>query len=244
MQKERYELVSVFNGRDLGGYTAKDGEVTSDTFIRTDCLVEIDEQDKQALLNMGVRAVIDLRNTDEEQQIENGFKETDGVDFYAFPVFSNKETPIDQAAEGFTMGDLYVYILDHTQPVMKTIFSTMANAQPGKILYHCSAGKDRTGVVSALLLNLVGVDDATIIYDYALTDGFMEEAFALLKQHGVPGSDNSNEAHIEELLSARPDNMRKMLAYLEEKYGDAVAYLKKIGLTEAEITALKEKMIK
>lgn len=244
MQKERYNLVSVFNGRDLGGYATKDGKITSDNFVRTDCLVEIDEQDKKTLLDMGVRTVIDLRNTDEDERIENGFKTTDGVNYYAFPVFSDKETPIDEAAEGFTMGDLYVYILDHTQPAIKTIFSTMANARLGKILYHCSAGKDRTGVVSALLLNLVGVDDETIICDYALTEGFMKDAFALLKQHGVPGSDNGNEAHIDELLSARPDNMRKMLVYLKENYGDAAAYLKKIGLAEAQITVLKEKMIK
>ncbi|MCQ2498098.1 MAG: tyrosine-protein phosphatase, partial [Lachnospiraceae bacterium] len=117
---------------------------------------------------------------------------------------------------------------------MGAVFKTIANAEKG-VLFYCTAGKDRTGVVSAILLALVGVSDEDIIYDYAISREFNKlrlEAF--LKEH--PEVDR-------EIVLANEKSMRGFLDRLREKHSSIERYLLDIGVTSEEILGLKNKLM-
>lgn len=117
---------------------------------------------------------------------------------------------------------------------MGAVFKTIANAEKG-VLFHCTAGKDRTGVVSAILLALVGVSDEDIIYDYAISREFNKlrlEAF--LKEH--PEVDR-------EIVLANEKSMHSFLEMLKEKHSTIERYLLDIGVTSEEISGLKNKLM-
>lgn len=118
---------------------------------------------------------------------------------------------------------------------MKDVFETIANAPEG-VLFHCTAGKDRTGVVSAILLALVGVSDEDIVYDYAISREFNKlrlEAF--LKEH--PEIDR-------EIVLANEKSMHSFLKMLRRKHNSVEQYLLDIGITGDEIQRLKNKLVK
>jgi protein-tyrosine phosphatase len=148
----------------------------------------------------------------------------------------------DQAA-AFTMGDFYIYLLEQGQSAIAQVLRIIAQAsdQPGRLLFHCAHGKDRTGVIAALLLGLVGVADADIVSDYAQTE---ENISSIKKQiYELYGIASQVDALIEEVFSSRPENMQKMLGFINEKYGGASGYITAIGLTEAERDAIARMML-
>ncbi|HRW10958.1 MAG TPA: tyrosine-protein phosphatase, partial [Caldilineaceae bacterium] len=135
---------------------------------------------------------------------------------------------------------IYKYILDERQAVLKQIFEVMT-AEAFPVLIHCTAGKDRTGVVSALLLGLAGVDHDTIAEDYALTARYAGGMFNELRaQAAAAGRDMST---YERYLEAKPEAMRNTLAYLMEKYESVPVYLIRIGLTEGQINSLRRQLL-
>lgn len=116
------------------------------------------------------------------------------------------------------------------------MFSKLLQNADGGLLYHCTAGKDRTGVVSAILLTLVGVSEEDIVFDYAisreLNKGRLE---AFLKEH--PEIDR-------EIVLANEKSMLMFLELFRERYCSANQYLLEIGLTSGEIQKIIEKLIK
>jgi protein-tyrosine phosphatase len=117
---------------------------------------------------------------------------------------------------------------------MREVFTTIANAPEG-VLFHCTAGKDRSGVVSAILLALAGVADEDIIYDYTISRELNKERLeAFLAAH--PEIDR-------EVVLANEKTMDRFLQMLREKHGSIEEYLLDMGLTEDEIQKLKNKLI-
>jgi protein tyrosine/serine phosphatase len=116
----------------------------------------------------------------------------------------------------------------------------VANAPPGGVLIHCLAGKDRTGIAVALLLALVGVDDAQIAADYALSEaGLAPELDAALA--GAPSDEE--RARLVRSYDARPESMLSTLAHLRARHGGAEAYLARAGLSEADIQRIRERLL-
>ncbi len=137
------------------------------------------------------------------------------------------------------MAEGYLSMLDRGQPAVARVFSHLAARPAGATVFHCTAGKDRTGMVAALLLTALGVDEDTIAADYALTAQHLvfDEARAeqMAAFYGMPARAGA--------VFANPDVIRLALAGLAERYGSAVDYLEAAGVGAAQLDALRADLL-
>jgi protein-tyrosine phosphatase len=135
---------------------------------------------------------------------------------------------------------LYRMALDERGVAFVRVFREIAGAAPGAVLFHCTAGKDRTGMIAAFLLRLAGVADDVIVEDYAQTSryiGAMVEA--LQREAAEQGRERKTFAPFQR---SDPPTMRGFLRALDDEHGGAEAYLERHGLSPAEIAALRGRM--
>lgn len=227
------------NVRDLGGYPAADGRTTQwGRIYRADGLQRLTDQDQEAILARGVRKVIDLRHGRELMQWPNVF--TDSAKLaYSNVSLINPASPTS-SFNARTLGDMYVHMLDHVQEQLLRVFELLSEDAEEPVLFHCAAGKDRTGVVAALLLSLAGVPRETIVDDYELTAEcilpIMDELRAGRPEHLPPDE-------YERFLGCDRENMEQMLMHLREVYGNAEQYLLAIGLPKERVDTLYRKLL-
>jgi protein-tyrosine phosphatase len=237
--KQKIPLDTLHNLRDLGGYPSKFGGLTSRRFLRSDCLIPISKGDRQILLDMGLHLVIDLRNSRERKRIPCGFENYPGLRYHNIPLLPETAVAAEFPPEDFSLGLLYIGILEKAQAALLQVFRLIAeaaNRKSGLVLFHCTAGKDRTGLIAALLLDLARVDKEIIIQDYAMTDENLLPVLDLLYQSSEVSA--LPEPLVEELMHARPRNMELMLDHLKKVYGGSEKYLARIGLSAAESGAI------
>lgn len=236
----RLLLDGVVNLRDVGGYEGKNGRfIHPQTLLRADCLHRLPPASQQALINYGLRSVIDLRRNVEIIHEPNVFARSTHVAYHHLPLYNEWE---ELAAERpRDLAHMYTLMLDNCQPAFHNLFTLLS--QPGAFpaLVHCKVGKDRTGVVIALLLDLAGVPAANIVADYALSRPYLTPLLPELRQEAQQlGYDM---AYYESLLHSDPASMRFMLSHLDQQYGGAAGYLAHIGLTSNQIAFLHQALI-
>ncbi|THF74725.1 tyrosine-protein phosphatase [Cohnella fermenti] len=235
--ERRIPLEGAFNVRDLGGYGAANGKTTQwGRLFRADGLHKLTEQDRQELLGRGIRTVVDLRHEHEVREFRNVFADSDAVTYRNISLINPAATTRRDIR---CLGDMYVDMLDNAQPVLKEVLDLLAE-KDGGALFHCSAGKDRTGVLAGLLLSLAGVSRETIVADYEQTGPNIAPILGELRK-GIP--DVVPEEMARELLGCAPSNMVMMLDHLESEYGGGAAYMRHIGLGEEQIEALLGKLL-
>ena len=228
-------LAGTYNIRDIGGYPTLAGGTTRwRTFLRAASLHNLTPTGQQALIDYGVCTIIDLCFAQECRAVPNVFAAVDQVRYINLSLFEGS-APDPLGRQLPNLESIYRYILDERQAAVKAVLELMtADAFP--VLIHCTAGKDRTGLITGLFLGLAGVDHATIAEDYALTAHYGAELLATLHaQAAAAGRDMATYARF---LAAEPAAMRNTLAYLEAKYVSVPAYLAQIGLTATQIAQL------
>lgn len=231
-------LGGTYNTRDLGGYPTKDGGQTQyRRFLRSDGLQALTEAGaKQLQKEYGLSCVIDLRTTGENTR--NPHPAHLGVPVFSFPLIDQVNSTSFSGPLPTSMGQLYCSLLDGSKAALHGIFRTIL-ANPGCILYHCTAGKDRTGVVSMLLLSLAGCEDALITADYAASEANLAPLIAGQKAHfaqmGLEIPDY--------VLGSAPENMEMALAHFHKNYGDAESYFALLGFTQSEIGQLRQRLV-
>jgi len=236
-------LTGARNVRDLGGYPAGNGGLTRwRSVLRGDTLHALTAADIEALIAYGVTTVIDLRNPQEIALEANPFTEDVRVRYDNIPLFSAL-APVEMMAaqsSDFDMGERYCQALDNCQPAIAKVLTMIAHAPDGIVLFHCTAGKDRTGIIAALLLAHAGVDEAVIIEDYALTGSIFAPLLADLHVRAVARGVPSSLADV--VLASAPHSMARTLGHLAGRYGGVGAYLAQIGLDQSEITSLERRL--
>ena len=163
-------LENVVNIRDLGGYKTFDGKLTKhNIFYRSGNTDKSSKNDIKKLIEVyNVKTVIDLRNNEEIKQSPDKFAEIPEVNYINTPIeYSECIEEFKSTDRGLAV--LYDYILKEKKQVLKTVFDTIANANEGSILFHCTLGRDRTAMVAMLLLGLVGVNRNDIIQNYTVS---------------------------------------------------------------------------
>jgi protein-tyrosine phosphatase len=241
LEQRHWPLEGVYNLRDVGGYTTHDGRKTRwRTFLRADALHKLTPAAQQALIDHGVRTIIDLRHDDELAAAPNVFANSDQVTYHNLPLFAGA-SPSGNRTMPPDLETIYRYVLDERQTAVKAVFDAMTAADAFPVLIHCTAGKDRTGVITALMLGLAGVHAETIAEDYALTAHYAEGLFVELRAGAAAAG--RDLAVFERYLESKPEAMINTLAYLEEKYTSVQSYLERIGLTDAQIAQLRQQMI-
>lgn len=233
--ERQLRLEGAFNVRDVGGYLTSDGRVTRwRRLLRSDGMHRLTAESQRALVETGLRTIIDLRRPREAEQQPNVFATATMVRYLHRPLY---EVAVGDEDER-TLGEIYRWVVDACQPQIAATIGLLAepDALPG--LVHCTAGKDRTGVIVALLLGAVGVPHETIIEDYALSAAnlvgeFTEETRRRVAEAGL------DWAKYERLLISPEEFMRDLLAHLDSEYGGVEAYLRRIGVDGEQLATLR-----
>lgn len=234
-----WPLPDTHNIRDLGGYTRISGGMTKwRRILRGEALHTLTKQSLHNLVANELSLVIDLRGPHETTLTNHPFVGHDSVAYRNIVLF-DALAPIAMAKQPFDMAQRYCQAIDHCQDQFAAVFRAIAAADPGMVLFHCTAGKDRTGVVAALLLALAGVSNTDIIADYALTasaEGLIEQLRARALSLGTAPD------HVERILASDGTTIETFLAHLDKVHGGVRAYLDEIGLTPADVAALRDRL--
>ncbi len=226
------------NFRDLGGYRNRQGQtVLWRRLFRSDALQDLTEADAVFLRNeLNVRLVVDLRNSDEADRDGCGPLPQLGVEYQRFPLLEERGFP------PFTGGDVverlsstYEWLVHNSGTRVANAVEAIAdaNGNGGGVIFHCSAGKDRTGIMAALILEVLGVDSETIDADYLLTNEAVEEILRRIKgmqPHATPTIQS---------LSAQPLAFQRFRETLHGKYGGAEKYLRTHGANSETLESLR-----
>ena len=139
-----------------------------------------------------------------------------------------------------SLGERYIAMMDVAREAIVRVVETLARAEGGAV-YHCAAGKDRTGVISAVLLGALGVPDDLIVADYALSsqniDAIIERVMNM-KSYG-----DTLKAMPADTLHAKPETMREVVANVSSRYGSMSGYLRESGVSEATLERLRAKCL-
>ncbi len=225
----RFLLSGTLNTRDLGGYPLECKKETAyKAFIRSDVPLQVSENDKKLLLANNITTIIDLRNDYEVQSRPCGLKFDEDFQYYHCKVYGDGRLPLSVE----DVPDSYFEMIDEQKSILN-IMRIFAKARSG-VLYHCAVGKDRTGVISALLLLLAGVNKTYILEDYKISQVYLA---AVLKQFC-----ESNKNVDINIVTPKPEYMDKFLDMFRQKYNNVEQYLTQIGLTEIEVLQIKNKL--
>ena len=241
--ERRLAWANCLNVRDLGGLPAADGTVTRrGALVRADSLDRLTDEGWRALEEHGVGTIIDLRN-DIERDAEPYIC---GVPVVHVPVEDDTDDEFIRQWRPFSTPHYYAAALARWPERSAAAVRAVARAGAGGVVIHCGMGRDRTGLVSMLLLSLVGVAPEDIAEDHGLSaDGRPVDVDAIL---GTPSRVNArSRRQLEEDLATERrrreevsdhDSVLATLASL-----DVAAYLRKAGLDEREISAVRERLL-
>jgi len=137
------------------------------------------------------------------------------------------------------MFERYVYIIDNRPRAFGDVFSAIADADGGGVVFHCFAGKDRTGLVAAMLLTLAGVAPDDVAADYVQTDLQLAEQYEVWISEAPP---EKRELFRDE-LRCPPDRILRVLDHFERKWGGVAAYLEEAGMAPSTIDRVSAKLL-
>lgn len=225
----------MYNMRDLGGLPTHTGQMTPHgVFWRGDSPHHAAAQVRDILLQHQITTVIDMRQSDECAKYPNPLIHDTEIHYIHVPLLVGRGDTLAIT----TLRDFYVHIIDMRQSAIATVLNACATA-PAGVYFHCQLGKDRTGIISALLLLLAGVAEGTVIADYAETTNRLHPLVTKLQAERPPHI--PEDAYIE-LLSAHPDTMQHLLTHIRTQYGDIAGYLASIDLAPTHIDTLRAKL--
>ena len=233
-----YEL--VFNLRDLGGYEAVDGRTVKwRTLFRADGVHRLDPE---AFTELGIRTVLDLRT---HAEIEERGRASGDHDWHHLPmlktIWQGSSFTEDMSAERF-LADRYLVMLDEGAESLVAILGLLANADRLPAVFHCAAGKDRTGVVAAVVLALLGVDDDVIASDYGLSRLGMDRMIEYIRVT-YPDRYDAMSDQPSAFMQAPEAAMRLFLADVEAAYGSLPAYVASLGVEDAVVDRLRSNLL-
>jgi protein-tyrosine phosphatase len=234
-------LEGAVNFRDLGGYATLDGRRTRwRVLFRADGLSELSQTDFSVMRDLGIRTVVDLRSGHEVEQSRFDV-EAHPVDFHHFPFIDQLPDVEQWDRRPGLLGAQYKEMLDDAAPQIIGALEVLTAPDSRPAVFHCTAGKDRTGLLSALVLSLLGVPEETVVADYALSGEAMERLRAKLIVKYPDSKDTISD--IDEVFSANPANMVELFAYLRERYGSVTEYAGAVGVPDAVVARLREELL-
>lgn len=262
----------IVNARDLGGYAVQDGRIVREgKLLRAAHLADASDADIHYLEQLPVTAVIDFRKeqekvgkvdrevpgarytslpvdpsgnamataTEEEKEKVSGKKKFDVKKIIVFAAFNKKAQTIAR--------ELYPTLLfqPECQQQFARFFRLVLETENGAVLFHCTQGKDRTGIASALLLAALGADRETIVADFDATNRVYEKDVRKYSRRvKFWGGKEEEVAVVKAFLGCNTENFVKALDRVDETFGSLLAYLKgPIGLTETDIETLRERYL-
>lgn len=234
---------AAFNCRDLGGYKTNDGRfVRWGVAFRSGSLHRLTIADLESADRIGFRTVIDLRSSAELER-SGRFRGMD-VAFHHTPLFEEDSVPFKWAEPDDPeppLGEDYVAIADNGASALATALGVIAEGEH-PVVFHCAAGKDRTGILAGLLLSALGVSDETIMEDYELTNRSLGDHLSWAK---------ANDPEEAAEIAARPTWLQQssgpvMKAFFESlrrRHGSIEGYLHRLGVKDESLDALRVRLL-
>ena len=246
-QQRWLPIEGCVNFRDLGGYRNSQGQtVRWRRLFRSDALQDMTPSDAvYAMEELGIRLVVDLRNPDEAERDGRGPLPGLGATYTHHPLLLERGFP------PFTGGDVverlsstYQWLIHNSGPrVADAVNAIAASVHPepveggSAVVFHCSAGKDRTGLLAAMVLEVLGVDAETIRADYLLTNEAVEGILRRIKAMQPDASPTTQS------LAAQPLAFQVFQDTLRGEYAGAKAYLQRHGVTDETLERLRSSLL-
>jgi len=242
--ERRLHWDGTINVRDLGGFHTKDGRRTRrGALVRMDNPGHLTDAGIRAMLDYGVSTVIDLRYptevTNYPQLIEAVKTDAGAPVVMSIPLLDEANRADEDATFARSRDEWHEYVLDQRGETMAEVLRAIAHAKAGTVAYHCAAGKDRTGIVSALLLDLAGVSRDEIVQDYSVSEEWLQPR----TEQWLQPLDEAQRTFARGLMRTAPEFMLHALGHLDTRYGGTPGYLRQIGLNDAEIEALRARLL-
>jgi protein-tyrosine phosphatase len=227
---------NLLNARELGGYPTTDGAQTRwRSLVRADDLAQLSPAGTRALADYGVETVIDLRWPEEAALAPSPVPSAlPHVRYQRISLLTHTEDEWRLRSRDVAKELWKCVVLEHVRQELRQVLGAIATAAPGVLLFHCVAGKDRTGLVAALLLALADTEPEAIASDYAMSAENLREGY--LRRYS-----DSDPERILEALRCPEEGAHNMLRFLT-RAGGVRAYLGQIGLTEREIGRLRARL--
>lgn len=236
------------NFRDLGGYPTRDGGVTRWNLVyRSDGLQNLTATDLDRYESLGIRVVYDLRRDDERERLPNRVESialcimTPAYEAGVGPL--DRSSARDERSGQALLREMYRNMLEHSGRVIGTMFGALSTPAGVPAVFHCHAGKDRTGLVAALLLESLGVERAVVLDDYELTARYrlrehQTESFERMVDSGMAPQAAAG------MLGAPRWAMAETLAQLDDEFGGINSYLRvQAGLDRDTIDRLRQQLV-
>jgi len=239
----------VLNARDLGGHRTEDGaETRYGRIVRADSVRRLTDAGWAALLDYGIRTVVDLRGDHEMDEdapahvdvevVHVPFMEANDGEFEE--IQEEVETAAQAAPDVATATrDVYLIFLEHFKKNVAAGIRAVAQAPDGGVVVHCVGGKDRTGLLTAFLLHLAGVDVEQIAADYALSEE------RLKPRHEEWFAQAETEAELERLRRIAQTPAESIVGVFEElasRYGSIEGYLRSGGLGDEDLARARARL--
>lgn len=225
---------ACLNVRDLGGLPAAGGRVKWGALVRGSAFGSLSDRGRGAMRAHGIRTVIDLRGPDEVAEVKSPY--ADGTSYRQVHFVHGRTMGLHRAAAGRTM-PAELGRLAEAGGGLADVVREVAQAEPGTLV-HCLAGRDRTGIIIAVVLAALGVPDEAIVADYAASD---DELAGEYRRFYADKPEYKDE--IAEAIDRRTWTMEQVLATIHANYGGGAGYLRSAGVSEGDIELLRAKLV-
>lgn len=228
--QRRYRADKIVNFRDLGGYPFDGGVTRYGRALRCGVPNGTAQSDIELVRSLGIRRIFDLRGENEVIDLPSGLYDIPGVECVNIPLLEvNPDTSKNQSVT-----DMYIYSLTENAPNYAKVLRLIAETD-APFMFHCFGGKDRTGLLAALLLGAAGVEREDIVADYQISFTYLRPFY---EREIAAGSSLIWETDLTRLESS-PDKMCSTLDFLDGNYGGIMGYISSLGLTADETAKIQ-----
>lgn len=229
-------LEGTKNTRELGGYlTENDRSTKLHVFLRSDNTNNLTDNDIFFLKQYGVKTVIDMRDFKEISKAEDKLSKVDDIKYYNIPIETDSKKMLEFLEGKCGLSNIYLSMMSDEcgKSTIKNLFEVIGSDNEGTILFHCTYGKDRTGVLSMLLLGLCGVSDKDIIDDYSITYDLIKDSEKV--QNGI-------KYFYKPLFLSLPEYITPCIEYIKSNYGSFSKYLLSCGVDKKILENIQNRL--
>lgn len=230
--QRRYIFKNILNCRDIGGYPTPHGVTKFGRFLRCGIVNTPEDWEIDELNKLNIGTSIDLRGTYEAKETPLLLERLDGADIYNLPLYEfNVAT---KEGMDLPLAQIYEGIVDNNKKSIAKVLNTIADAKDGIVIYNCFFGKDRTGILTMLLLSIAGVSKEDIIADYQQTYTYIKP---YIQTHSDILWDTNSEKHY-----SLPETMEEVVDNIVKKYGSVIDYIKSAGVSDVSIEKIRKRL--
>ncbi len=233
------------NVRDLGGHPTEDGgETRFGAVVRADSVRQLSPEGWAQLTGYGVSRIVDLRMNVELAEDPDGDAPVEVLHLPFFPEDDEVFRQVDEASQAApdpvtATRDVYLIFLEHSRENVAAAIKAVGDGPEGPVVVHCAGGKDRTGIVTALLLKIAGVSDEDIADDYAISEERLKSRHDRWLSEAA--TDEERE-RLRRIVVTPRESMLAVLHELEQRYGSVQGYLEAGGLSDDDLERVRRRL--